>query len=36
MDKKVYYGEYTLKHWIELLLQKYENIFIIYELLSIL
>lgn len=22
MDKKVYYGEYTLKHWIELLLKK--------------
>lgn len=22
MDKKVYYGEYTLKHWIELLLNK--------------
>jgi hypothetical protein len=22
MDKKVYYGEYTLKHWIELLLRK--------------
>ena len=21
MDKKVYYGEYTLKHWIELLLK---------------
>lgn len=22
MDKKVYYGEYTLKHWVELLLRK--------------
>ena len=22
MDKKVYYGEYSLKHWIELLLKK--------------
>ena len=22
MDKKVYYGEYTLKYWIELLLKK--------------
>ncbi len=22
MDKKVYYGEYTLKHWVELLLKK--------------
>ena len=22
MDKKVYYGEYSLKHWIELLLKQ--------------
>lgn len=22
MDKKVYYGEYSLKHWIELMLKK--------------
>ncbi|MEI3110154.1 MAG: hypothetical protein V8T88_15205 [Phocaeicola sp.] len=37
MDKKVYYGEYSLKHWIELLLKQdlesspYQRSFVWYE-----
>lgn len=33
MDKKVYYGEYSLKHWIELLLKKIWSYLLINETL---
>ena len=33
MDKKVYYGEYSLKHWIELLLKKMWSYLLINETL---